>query len=110
MSNAKPGNPQIDIDTRNAVKNAVTVLRKNARNLDSKTLSDIESFLHNGLSTATKYRGVRQTQRTAVVGGGRRKTTATKTTATKTPVVRTTPARASRTPKSALNPPTLRIR
>jgi len=67
------GDPQVDIDVLKTVRDAEKLVRKNARNLDDKTLADIASAAHSLLAVTSRYQGVRQQQRTAVVGGGRRK-------------------------------------
>jgi hypothetical protein len=67
------GDPQVDINVLQSVKEAVKTVKKLARNLDDKTLADIASEFHAGLAVTEKYKGVRQTQRTAIVGGERRK-------------------------------------
>jgi hypothetical protein len=72
MSSVK-GNPQIDLDVLSMIKSTEKLVKASAKNLDDKTLADIASYCHSMLSIASKYQGVRQTQRTSIVGGGRRK-------------------------------------
>jgi hypothetical protein len=67
------GDPQVDVDVLNSVRSAEKLVKTAAKNLDDKTLADIASAAHSMLAITSKYQGVRQAQRTAVVGGGRRK-------------------------------------
>lgn len=87
MAESVRGNPQVDVDVLtlweaavDAVKMAHRATSSKARNLDYDTIMDIESHAHvigaekeKTLSVTSKYRGVRQAQRTAKVGGGRRR-------------------------------------
>ena len=73
MSTAQPGDPAIDIEARQKVADAIAFLRKQVRNLDTKTLYDIGSDLLLGQSIVEKFKGVRAMQATAIVGGGRRR-------------------------------------
>lgn len=61
----------MDGEVLKTVRDAVSLMKQKARNLDSKTLHDLSSSLHDGLSTVEKYKGVRTTQPTARVGGRR---------------------------------------
>jgi hypothetical protein len=67
------GDPKIDIQVKQIVQEAEASVKKYAKNLDDKTLADISSFAYSILSITAKYQGVRQVQRTAVVGGDRRR-------------------------------------
>lgn len=73
MGDAVRGDPQVDVSVLGAIKSAKKAVTANARQLDDKTLADIASAAHAILAVTARYQGVRQTQRTAKPGGGRRR-------------------------------------